>query len=44
MGSEMCIRDSFAPDGNARILLGIDEGGGVAYLVDKLGAARVLKP
>ena len=34
----------FAPDGNAKIFLGISEGDGVAYLVDKLGAARVLKP
>ena len=34
----------FAPDGNAKVLLGISEGDGTAYLVDKLGAARVLKP
>ncbi len=34
----------FAPDGNARVVLGISEGEGVAYIVDKLGAVRVLKP
>ena len=34
----------FAPDGKARIVLGISEGDGVAYLVNKFDEARVLKP
>lgn len=34
----------FAPDGNAKIVLGIAEGEGIAYLVNKFDEARVLKP
>ena len=34
----------FAPDGKAKILLGISEGDGVAYLVNKFDETRVLKP
>jgi hypothetical protein len=34
----------FAPDGNAKIVLGIAEGEGIAYLMNKFDEARVLKP
>ena len=32
------------PDGKARIVLGISEGDGVAYIVNKFDEVRVLKP
>ncbi len=34
----------FAPDGDAKILLGISEGDGIAYIINKFDEVRVLKP